>query len=41
LSGILVDQAPAVVAAYTGLGLVHLQTAVKGEWVRIDFDKPR
>ena len=40
LSGILVDQAPAVIAAYTSLGLVHLRTAVKGEWVRIDFDKP-
>ena len=40
LSGILNEQAPAVIAAYKGLGLVHLRTAVKGEWVRIDFDKP-
>lgn len=40
LSGILNEQAPAVIAAYKGLGLVHLRTAEKGEWVRIDFDKP-
>jgi ribosomal protein L11 methyltransferase len=41
LSGILVDQAPAVVDAYVGLGLDHLHTTVKGEWVRIDLQRPR
>jgi len=41
LSGILAEQAPAVVDAYVGMGLDHLQTVTKGEWVRIDLRRPR
>ena len=41
LSGILAEQAPAVIAAYGKTGIVHEKTAQKGEWVRIDFVRPR
>jgi ribosomal protein L11 methyltransferase len=41
LSGILAEQERAVVDAYRATGLVHEHTAHKGEWVRIDFVKPR
>lgn len=41
LSGILWDQAAAVVTAFEGQGLTHLETARKGEWVRIDFERPK
>ena len=37
LSGILVEQAAAVIPVYEKRGLKHLGTAVKNEWVRIDF----
>ncbi len=37
LSGILVEQAAAVIPVYEKRGLKHLATAVKNEWVRIDF----
>lgn len=37
LSGILVDQEPAVRAAYAAAGLRHLGTARRNDWVRIDF----
>lgn len=40
LSGILAEQAPAVIEAYRSEGLTHLRTAHKGEWVRIDFERP-
>jgi ribosomal protein L11 methyltransferase len=40
LSGILAEQAPAVIEAYVGEGMKHLATVQKGEWVRIDFERP-
>jgi ribosomal protein L11 methyltransferase len=40
LSGILNEQARAVIDAYVGEGITHLHTAPKGEWVRIDFEVP-
>lgn len=39
LSGILVEQAAAVIPVYEKRGLKHLGTAVKNEWVRIDFTR--
>ena len=41
LSGILAEQAPAVIEAYVGQGMQHVLTARKGEWVRIDMQRPR
>lgn len=41
LSGILSEQAPAVIESYVKAGMVHERTAHKGEWVRIDFTRPR
>ncbi len=41
LSGILNEQARAVIEAYVGEGITHLHTEPKGEWVRIDFEVPR
>jgi ribosomal protein L11 methyltransferase len=40
LSGILADQERAVLDAYVGAGLVHVGTAHKNDWVRIDLQKP-
>jgi ribosomal protein L11 methyltransferase len=40
LSGILVEQEPAVRQAYVAAGLVHLGTATKNGWVRIDLRRP-
>jgi ribosomal protein L11 methyltransferase len=37
LSGILAEQAPAVVRSYASDELKHVQTVERGEWVRIDF----
>jgi ribosomal protein L11 methyltransferase len=37
LSGILAEQAPAVVDVYVRAGMQHLATVTKGEWVRIDL----
>ncbi|MDP2345283.1 MAG: 50S ribosomal protein L11 methyltransferase [Deltaproteobacteria bacterium] len=39
LSGILVEQAAAVIPVYEKRGLKHLATVVKNEWVRIDFKR--
>ena len=41
LSGILAEQAVAVIEAYVGMGMKHLATVRKGEWVRIDMERPR
>jgi ribosomal protein L11 methyltransferase len=40
LSGVLVDQEPAVREAYLKRGLMHRGTATKNGWVRIDLEKP-
>lgn len=40
LSGILVDQAPEIVGAFSAHGLSHLGTAAKNGWVRVDFARP-
>ncbi len=41
LSGVLVDQERAVREGYLAAGLVHVRTATKNGWVRIDLSRPR
>jgi len=39
LSGILAEQAPEIIEAFTAQGLVHRTTATRNGWARIDFDR--